>query len=64
MIKRRYSFKFVSEYAKNCCNLTLYRHQRLGDRANYYYEFRLSDSDKVYTSLQDVMNYLRPLYRR
>jgi len=61
MKKVRYSFKFVSQYAKVCHNLTLYRHQRLGNRANYYYEFRLSDSDKVYTSLRDVMDYLRPL---
>lgn len=61
MVKVRYSFKFVSEWAKICCGLTLYRYQRLGDRANYYYEFRLSDSDNIYTSLRDVMNHLRTL---
>ena len=49
----RTSFKYCKDLAKRL-NLDLYKYQRLGDRANYYYEYRLSNSNKIYTSLKKV----------
>ena len=52
---KRYSYKFVKEYA-DLTGQKLYRCSRLGDRANEYYVFFLND--KEYKSLKEVVRQL------
>ena len=51
----RYSFKFVKDLA-TLKGHKLTRHQLLGNRANYYYEFTLDGI--IYKNLRDVIKEL------
>lgn len=51
----RYSFKFVKDLA-SLKGHKLTRHQLLGNRANYYYEFTLDGV--TYKTLRDVIKEL------